>query len=202
MTSEQKVDPKISRRTIAKGAAWSLPVIATAVAAPSASASPVCAPCLGANVVSAGATIATVSGNKGNVVIAGAFSALATACTGLITAGIATINSATLTTNHGSYNTTTGLTGGPMVGGVIALGSAITFSGVAFPDGLYVLNSGPVNLMSLCFDVTIPLQIGGTSTPCGQTICFKPTVSLGVGNVTLGSGTVTFTTGWTFLSNG
>lgn len=33
----------ISRRTIAKGAAWSLPVIATAAAAPAASASEVCA---------------------------------------------------------------------------------------------------------------------------------------------------------------
>lgn len=37
MVSEEK---NVSRRTVAKGAAWSLPVIATAVAAPAASASP------------------------------------------------------------------------------------------------------------------------------------------------------------------
>ncbi|WP_148043251.1 hypothetical protein [Flexivirga caeni] len=39
MTNQQTPGSKISRRTVAKGAAWSVPVIATAAAAPSASAS-------------------------------------------------------------------------------------------------------------------------------------------------------------------
>ncbi|WP_265446133.1 DUF6801 domain-containing protein [Flexivirga meconopsidis] len=40
MTQQNPVKKQISRRTLAKGAAWSVPVVATAVAAPAATASP------------------------------------------------------------------------------------------------------------------------------------------------------------------
>lgn len=196
-----------TRRTIAKGAAWTVPVVvAAAAAAPAMAASPTCTPCLGASLVSASETIATVRNNVGSVAIGGAFTAIATNCTGVITAGAAVIIGATLTTNLGTYTTTTGLTGGPMVAGVVALGSGLVFTGVDFPNGIYAAGSGPVRLVSLCFNLTIPLQIGGTSVACGQSVCFKPTVSLGLGVVTdtlvgAGRGIVTYTTGWTFLSN-
>lgn len=175
----------VDRRTIAKGAAWTLPVIATAAAAPAASAStaPACPQC-GVPILNVVTATAGVKKNVGDLVIPlGAFVANLAGCTGLISASVLTANSATLTMrkSNGStqtYTTTSGLAVGVSATAVTALaGAALTFKGVEFPGG-NLLNPA-VRPSSVSFDVVLLLEVLGKRLECPQTITFSFDLSLG-----------------------
>lgn len=177
MSTEKK---KVDRRTIAKGAAWSLPVIATAAAAPAASAStnPTCPQC-GVPILNVVTATATVKKNVGSLVIpVGAFVANMAGCTGLINASVLTVNSATLTMKYSNnstktYTTTSGLAIGASATVATALATAaLSFSGVDFPNSS-LTNLVPVRPSSVSFDVIILLEILGKQLQCPQTITFN-----------------------------
>ncbi|GGB18225.1 hypothetical protein GCM10011492_05080 [Flexivirga endophytica] len=189
LSTEKKT---VDRRTIAKGAAWTLPVIATAAAAPAASAStnPTCPQC-GVPILNVVTATAGVKKNVGDLVIpVGAFVANLAGCTGLINASVLTANSATLTMKYSngstkSYTTTNGLSVGvsATVATVLAE-AALTFTGVDFPRGSFL--NPPVQPSSVSFDVVILLEILGKRLECPQTITFN--FDLSVGGYAVGPG--------------
>ena len=91
----------LTRRSVAKGAAWSIPVVAVAPAAPALAASPPtpCAPIdCGTPLVSALQITADVTGpTTADVRFAGAITAVLTPCLGLFSVGLVTLRSASLT---------------------------------------------------------------------------------------------------------
>lgn len=192
MSTEKKT---IDRRTIAKGAAWTLPVVATAAAAPAASASttPTCTQCATPTLNVATASASRIRGHAGDLTIpAGAFVANLAGCTGLFNASVLTANSATLTMRHAdgstkSYTTTSGLSVGVSATIATALvGAALTFPGVEFPSGTLVTpGARPV---SVSFDVVILLRILGQELQCPQTITFNFSLSVGGYSVNGGAG--------------
>ncbi|HWC20895.1 MAG TPA: hypothetical protein VG502_01225 [Flexivirga sp.] len=190
MSTENKT---VSRRSVAKGAAWSLPVIATAAAAPAASAStnPTCPQC-GVPILNVVTATAAVKKNVGSLVIpVGAFVANMVGCTGLINASVLTANSATLTMKYSNgstktYSTTVGLAVGASATVATALATAaLTFSGIDFPNSS-LTNPVPVKPSSVSFDVVILLDILGKQLQCPQTITFN--FDLGLSLYAVGGG--------------
>ena len=193
MTSQQKV----SRRTIAKGAAWSVPVVAVAAAAPAASASttPTCpgagcpAPILSAVTLSTG-VFASGSNTADLNIVAGTEAAnfLTSACTdgGLLQASLVTVGDATLTMRNTSTNATTSYTGTTGISaGATAASAAFamatvgaSFPNVNLPDGniLGGLLNAPVVPQSLCISYTVVLNVlggtPGTTVSCPGQVCF------------------------------
>jgi len=130
-------------------------------------------------------------------------------CSSVISAGIVTVNSATLTMKRASTGVETtyradvsgalGAAGG--VAGVtgVYFGGVFRFPGVSFPDGLYAVVNPAVYPTKMCINVTFPVSFGvGGTTSCTQTICFDAQLSPTLGTVTFGTGVVTYTTLWTF----
>lgn len=203
--SESRSHTPVSRRTLAKGAAWTAPALVIVSATPAMAGSPGgCSDCT-VTLAAGGASTAAVVNNTGTLIVAGAFTASALGCTGLVAAGVATTTNATLTMSDGAtYTTTLNLGVGPMVAGVVALANGVAFPGVHFPDGLYLSAAGigllPVYPTRICFDFTIPLQLlGGPVTDCSQRLCFVPTfvnANLGVVSGITHDGSVTFGTVW------
>lgn len=194
---------QVPRRTIARGALWAAPTLGllAASSAPALALSPSCQNC-STPLAGGGASTAVVTGNRGALAIAGAFTAQLTGCTGLVAGGVVTTHQATLTMSDGNvYTTTANLGVGPHVAGVAALGSGISFPNVRFPNGTYASAAGvgslPVRPRSLCFSLSIPIRIGGTVNDCSQTVCFAPSfLNANLGLIALGSGTVTYGTVW------
>jgi hypothetical protein len=169
MSDEQK--KTIDRRVVLKGAAWSVPVLAAAVATPMAAASvtpPTCPTCFTTGDVAAivpGLNIAAtiVAGNKGLVNLTGVFGVNApSSCNLNLFQPVYTsiVTSATLTMSDGnSYGARlNGLgTATGTFGEIGALGGSFFFDDVAFPNGVYALNSGPVHPLSIAIHVTIAL---------------------------------------------
>lgn len=191
MTEVHKSGSKVSRRTIAKGAAWSVPVVAVAAAAPAASASttPTCPENCAAALTNA-VTLSTGVFNKGTntadlSIIAGAFVAnfLTTGCgqDGLLQASLFTVTSSTLTMSDGAtYTTTSGLPVGVSAASLSTLADiGTTFSDVQFPNGniLQGVLNAPVKPASICFEYNLVLNILGSGTPpqtqtCPGQVCF------------------------------
>lgn len=199
------------RRTVVKGAAWSIPVIAAAVALPGASAStqtPECPTCIkaglpvvGGLVTGAWSSQAVVAGNRAVITLGGAFGLDATAC-GITWENIFqpvftfVITQATLTMSDGkSYNSNIGLGGG--VGNTSTVGgftSAFVFSNVFLPNGAAIAGVGgyPVVPSTLTVNVTTTLQFGlGLSLECPMTLVWNLN-GVATGAVAFGIGTVNF----------
>ncbi|MDF2989698.1 MAG: hypothetical protein K0S37_212 [Microbacterium sp.] len=192
----------VDRRTILKGAAWSAPVVALAVASPIAAASgPTCPPELKAGVLGGITTQAVVVGNKGALAFVGAL--------GLDASGVdlslfqpaytTIVTSATLTMSDGTTHTGTGLSAGAgTLGQIGALPGTLLFNNITFPSGTYVLNSNPVRPVSLT--VTAEVILIGLPTlleiRCPVTLSWTFSV-WGVGVVTSsflgGAGTINYT---------
>lgn len=192
---------RITRRSVARGAAWTLPVVALAAAAPSASAStPACPTCLKAGVLGAITTQAVVAGNKGALLFAGALGLDSTNCQLNLFKPLYTsiVTSATLTMSDGSTHTGTGLGSGTGTFGQLgALPGGFLFSNITFPSGTYILTSNPVHPTKISANVTVVL-IGLPSLieiQCPVTLTWTLDV-LGVGVVTPaflgGTGTINF----------
>ncbi|HWC20896.1 MAG TPA: hypothetical protein VG502_01230 [Flexivirga sp.] len=192
MTSQQK----ISRRTIAKGAAWSVPVVAVAAAAPASAAStPACPgascpkPVLSAVTLSTGVFAANTNTADLNIT-AGTEVAnfLTPECSGggLLQASLVTVGDATLTMKETATGKTTAYTGTTGVSaGATAASAAFamatigaSFPSVNFPDGdlLSGLTNAPVVPQSLCISYTVVLDVlgstPGTTVTCPGQVCF------------------------------
>lgn len=195
-----------SRRSIAKGAAWAVPAVSVAAAAPSLAASTdectdCAAPILGAAVTAIRNT--NLTGTIRRATIAAGVTFSLTGCTGLVSAGVVTLESATLTisrergapTTH-TANVDLGL--GVAAAGIVVLPNAIVFEGVEMPNGLYAGVSGlgatPAWPSQLCLNIRYFRLVGGVPTECSTQVCYTPSLA----EATLGTipGTVTFATVW------
>lgn len=162
MTEEKKSG--IDRRTMLKGTAWSVPVLAAAIATPLAAASttPTCPTCLQPGVLLGGVTTsqALVVGNQGALAFAGVFGLDSTGCDlGLFQpAYTSLVTSATLTMSDGSTYAGTGLGSGTGTFGQIGvLPGTWLFSGITFPSGTYILGSNPVRPTQISATVNVIL---------------------------------------------
>lgn len=193
----------LARRTVLKGAAWSAPIVAMAVATPLASAStgPTCPPCLTAGVLGAVTTQAVVVGNTGALAFVGALGLDSRGCDLTLFQPLYTIipTSATLTMSDGTTHSGTGLTAGTGTFGQIgALPGTLLFSNLSFPSGTYVLNSNPRRPTKIVVEANVIL-VGLPSLieiTCPVTLTYTLDV-WGVGVVTPsflgGTGTINFT---------
>ncbi|WP_282072602.1 hypothetical protein [Janibacter hoylei] len=205
-----------SRRSIAKGAAWAVPAVTVAAAAPSLAASTEeCAPETCATpVLSAVQLIATRSArNTSTLTFAGAITAAIGGCTGTFSLGVATLTEVAVTwTSRSAVGssipaTTTTTTIYPnLTLGVNALGALIVPTvGLAIPgvsnvqNGLYtgIANAGllPSRPTQLCFKINYTRILGGglPDQQCQAQVCIDTAVVLAVGVVTSNGGAVTFT---------
>jgi hypothetical protein len=107
----------------------------------------------------------------------------------------------TTTTYQGDVSAALGSAGGALGASAVYFGGAFRFPNVTFPNGVYALINPPVAPVSLCVNVSFPLQIG-VGVACTNTICFKATLSPTLGAVAFGAGTVTYTTGVGLLTRG
>ena len=206
-----------SRRSIAKGAAWAVPAVTVAAAAPSLAAStePPCAPQTCATpVLSAVQLIATRSArDTSTLTFAGAITAAIGGCTGTLSLGLATLTEVEVTWVSNSAlgssipETTTTTTIYPnLTLGVNALGALIVPTvGLAIPgvsnvqNGLYtgIANAGllPSRPTKLCFKISYTRILGGglPDQQCQARVCIDTAVVLAVGGVSPNGGAVTFT---------
>lgn len=195
---------EISRRSIAKGAAWAAPAVALGAAAPSLAASPVeeCDDCI-TSIATVAATNFARLVNPGTVTIAGGITFSMLGCTGLLAAGLVTVDSATLTVSRRSgadstHTTSLNLSLGASAAGLVVLPSALSFTGVNIPSGLYAGFAGigltPSWPSQLCLNIRYFRLIGGVQTECSQQLCLTPSLAA----VTVGAipGTVVFATVW------
>ncbi len=230
MDKKLLTDARPSRRTFARGAAWTAPAVALGAAAPAFALSPQDCPrdCI-TPVVAVSSTVETNSNdaaNTGTLTIVAppppspsGFSFLFT-CSGLVSAGIATVTGARLTMSgrEGALNTpttynATGLGVGVAAGALgltaVYLSGAFSFANVSLPQGTYVsalgIDTSPVRPTRLCIDIAVPFNflVGGTQS-CKMTICYTPTflsATIGVHDGLLGVDTpVTYFTSWIFSS--
>ncbi|EKA62393.1 hypothetical protein B277_02341 [Janibacter hoylei PVAS-1] len=211
-----------SRRSIAKGAAWAVPSVAVAAAAPSLAAStePPCAPQTCAYpLVSALQVIATRNANNtsSSISFTGAITAAITPCTGLLSLGVATLRrvevtwqsraarppytgsgiSATTTTTSSNYNLALGVNA---AGALIIPTLSISVPNVRnIQSGVYadvVVGSLPSRPTRLCFDIDYTRIIGGGLPPqeCQARVCIDTAVLVAVGVISnIGGGVATFT---------
>ncbi|MDR6868023.1 hypothetical protein J2Y69_002631 [Microbacterium resistens] len=201
---------EISRRSVVKTAAWSLPVVAAAAAAPMASAStPACPTCIKAGLPIIGGVIggvwtlqAGVLGNRGIIAMPNLFGLDATAC-GISWQNIFqpaftfVVTSATLTMSDGnSYTSSVGLgVGAGNISTVGAFPSAFVFNNVYLPNGGSIAGIPPYPVVpeTLTVTVTTTLQYGiGLSIECPVTLTWNLN-GLATGLVLFGAGTVNFT---------
>ncbi|MFD6700743.1 MULTISPECIES: hypothetical protein [unclassified Microbacterium] len=219
--SEIETTKQVGRRTVLKGAAWSVPVVAAAAAMPLAAASnnPQCPTCLKAGVLSvvgipllgAWTSQAIVVGNKASILVVPAVGIDTSTCvsTGFINAFAFTMNSAVLTmgdsnpANDVTYTQIlTGLAGVGTLGLVSAFTAIPAFLNVVMPNGGSIAGAykpAPKKLQ-ICADVFLKVDIGGGVG--GQTVtcslCFEwdlAGVGTGVvlGGLAGGTGTINFT---------
>lgn len=194
----------LSRRSIAQGAAWSIPAVTVAAAAPASASSPpppTCPTCLSAGDIGAFTAQAIVVNNKG--LLAGNLTANidARACDlKLFKPAYALIGSgSTLTMSDGStYNSNlSGTAGAGTLGRLSALNASFSFSGVSFPDGTYLLSGSPVHPTQICvkFRAIFIRILGADEFSCEYNLCYK--VDLGAASGLVGrithDGTINYT---------
>ncbi|GAA3271066.1 hypothetical protein [Paenarthrobacter aurescens] len=198
----------ISRRKVAKGAAWSLPVIAAAVAAPAASASvlpPACPGCFEPGAIPLPFTSQVIVSNKsGTLAIVSALNVDSSGCDVSLfqPAYTAIMTSATLTMSDGTtYNSTAGLgTGVGTFGSISAFNMNAIFTGINFPVGGSIVSGYPVTPTKLCVNFTMVL-VGLPNLlqfQCPVTLCWdiRTTATGIVAPIPLlnsGAGTLNFT---------
>lgn len=194
-----------SRRQIAKGAAWAVPAVSVAAAAPSIAASPTCTNCAVPVLGAASTTVRNtnvVYARRATVATGLTFSL--TGCTGLFSAGIVTLESATLTIAHQGGGSTTHTTNanlslGAAAAGLVALPSALVFEGVTLPGGIYAgvgsIGLTPAWPSQLCLKIRYFRLIGGQPTECSTEICYRA-VRLTEAVVGTIPGVVEFATVW------
>lgn len=181
MTDAQEKN-MISRRKVTQGAAWSLPVIAAAIAAPSASASvqpPVCPACFEPGLIPLPFTSqVVVADNTGTMAIVSTLNVDSSGCdVSLFQPAYTTIaTAARLTMSDGTtYTSTVGLgTGVGTFGSISAFNMNAVFSGMNFPNGGSVLAGYPVVPTQFCVDFTMIL-VGLPSLleiQCPVTLCW------------------------------
>ncbi|GAB3667619.1 hypothetical protein GCM10027591_15620 [Zhihengliuella somnathii] len=193
----------IDRRTVAKGAAWSLPVLAAAVSAPHAAASvvpPECPACFTAGSgIDAFTAQAVVLSNQGALTFTSVLNVSTESCADLSLfqpAYTAIMTNATLTMTDGSTHTSAvGLgTGVGTFGEISAFNFNGVFTGVSYPNDTFP-PYGPTAPARLCVDfemivVGLPSLIELT---CPVTLCWDVSGMLSTGTVILGAGTVNHT---------
>ncbi|VXB75710.1 conserved membrane hypothetical protein [Microbacterium sp. 8M] len=213
--SEIDTTARVARRTVLKGAAWSVPVVAAAVATPLAAAStnPPCPTCytsgivqvLGLPIIGAWTSQAVVLGNTAAILLAPAFGLDTSACsnTGFLSAYTYTFTSAALTMSAGNgvpvktyTQTLTNLVGAGTLGLVDVLTAIPAFTGVSMPNGGGLGYTPAPTHLQICMDVFLTIDLGagapGSSVTCS--LCFDWDLhGVGTGIVTLGAGTVNFT---------
>ncbi|WP_106817259.1 hypothetical protein [Janibacter massiliensis] len=207
----------ISRRTLAKGAAWTVPAVTVGAAAPAFAASTTCQPetCAHPRLSAVQVLAARGIDGKANITFTGAITATIGQCTGLFSLGVATLTQVEIqwTSNArpgspvpaGTTTTTTNLN---LALGVNALGllviptALINVSGVPNVQlGLYtgVANIGllPSRPTKICFYIRYTRILGGGLPPqeCQAKVCVDPVIIAAVGDVGLitGLGLVTYT---------
>ncbi|MDR6868380.1 hypothetical protein J2Y69_002996 [Microbacterium resistens] len=199
----------VSRRSIMKTAAWAVPVVAAATAAPMASAStPLCPTCIKAGLPIIGGAIAgawtsqaIVAGNRGAIAMPNVFGLDGTSC-GIDFQNIFqpaftfVVTQATLTMSDGnSYNSSVGLgVGAGNISTVGAFPAAFLFTNVLLPNGGSIggIPPYPVVPQTLTVTVTTTLQYGvGLSLECPMTLSWN-LHALATGAVVFGAGTVNF----------
>ncbi|UFS60827.1 hypothetical protein [Subtercola endophyticus] len=197
-TTDKANKPGTDRRVIIKGAAWSVPLIAAAVATPIAAASgPTCPTCLDAGVLGAITTQAVILGNHGALLFSGALGLDSRTCDLTLFRPIYTsvVTNATLTMSDGTVYTGTGLgSGSGTFGQLGALPGSFLFSNIHFPNGTYLANSNPVHPTKISVNLVIGLigLPGLVTINCPVTLSWDLNV-FGVGTVIFGAGTVNFT---------
>ncbi|YAL84383.1 hypothetical protein ACMYYO_06135 [Dermacoccaceae bacterium W4C1] len=192
----------VSRRTLAKGAAWSVPTVAVASAAPAFASSPECQTCSYTNSIFPAPVTsqAIIVNNRGLFTLGGQFQVNVAGCNGLFNLALVRGTAAKLTMSDGStYTSTVGLSAGPLVGPTASLGTGIAFSGVHFPDGTYTLFGAPVAPQSLELTFQVVLGLTGSGPVCQtHTVTYTPQLSAATGLVGLitHDGTVNYTGLW------
>lgn len=167
---QAKTDSKITRRTVAKGAAWTLPVVSLAAAAPTASASPTpnpCTDCLSGEGYGFIRTVGLLPPH--NVTYTGAplLTGVRNSCKGLFSLFIlGGLQSASGTTASGPV---TASASGGFAGGVSIVGLDL------IPFGGFATFASGTTLTELCFTFALQfkLTIGGPSQSCNVKICWK-----------------------------
>lgn len=212
-----------SRRSIAKGAAWAVPAVSVAAAAPSLAASPPeeCEPQSCATpLVSALQVIATRNANNtsSNITFTGAITAAIIECTGLLSLGLATLRRVEVTwvsrepqwpydgSGIPATTTTTGSNFNLALGVNAAGALVIPTVGINIPNvsniqsGVYlgIANQGlqPSRPTQLCFDIDYTRIIGGGQPPqeCQARVCIDTQVVAALGTISnLAGGIATFT---------
>jgi hypothetical protein len=194
----EKTNKGVDRRTVLKGAAWSAPVIALAVATPTAAASgPTCPTCIKGGVLGAITTQAVVLGNTGSLLFTGALGLDSRDCDLTLFQPVYTsvVTTATLTMSDGTTHAGTGLGSGTGTFGQLgALPGSFLFNNISFPNGVYLANSNPVRPTSITITVQIALigLPGGIAINCPVTLTWSFDV-FGVGTVIFGAGTINYT---------
>ncbi|WP_309081506.1 hypothetical protein [Zhihengliuella sp.] len=191
----------IDRRTVAKGAAWSLPVLAAAVSAPLAAASPdpTCPECFTAGSGAAFSAQAVVLGNTGTVAVTTVLNVSTESCADLSLfqpAYTAIMTAARLTMSDGTtYSSALGLgTGAGTFGAISAFNYTGTFSGIPYANDA-LPPYGPTAPARLCVDFNM-VVVGLPSLlelTCPVTLCWDVTGQLSTGTVIAGAGTVNHT---------
>lgn len=170
---QAKTNSKITRRTVAKGAAWTLPVVSLAAAAPAEAASPPvppeCSTCFKAgkglpplNLHTW--TIAAVAGQALLTITAGVTSS----CGGLLW-GFVGLGGATATFREGG-SATLPLSPSAGVGLIGNVTSAFVGEGTLLSTGAYWNKT----IDTICFPVQFTITIGGKTSTCPkQNLCWK-----------------------------
>ncbi len=195
---EPDLEGDVQRREVLKAAAWGVPAVAVAKAVPLAATSgdPVCPNCFDESDLAVWSSAVAVVGNRGVVVLAGAFGLDSSACDLSLfqPAYTSIVTGATLRMSNGATYVGTGLGTATGTFGVVGgLPASVTFSNVAFPNGNY---SSPTAIRpaTITFDVTLVL-VGLPSLieiRCPVTFTWNLN-SFATGLVTLGTGLINFT---------
>lgn len=192
MTPAEKA---VTRRTVAKGAAWSVPVIALASSAAAATASGSACPSVGcATELTSQVTLGTVgigpdaflpgTNNATLSIYEGFFAAdlLTTSCRddGLLRPSLVSVSSVTLTMSDNATYPGTGLRAGVTAASITSLATVGTsFAGVHFPNGWVSATFAdiPVWPVGVCIAYDLILDVVGSGTSpttvtCPGRICF------------------------------
>ncbi|MDR6865844.1 hypothetical protein J2Y69_000429 [Microbacterium resistens] len=177
----------VRRRTVLKGAAWSMPVVAAAVALPNAAASTDCA-CFVPSTLGQGVSfgVTELTGGQGKVVYNSGFGIDGTQCAHTSQTYQVTVLSTTLTMSDGQGYTGTIISGGTTNNSFAFSHGAVPvnlrFDGVHFPDGNYSSFGGnvPVSPQSL----TVVAQFDWDGKQCTKTLNYA--FSLGGAGFTSG----------------
>lgn len=204
----------ISRRTLAAGAAWTVPAVTVGAGAPAFAASTPCPPetCAQARLSNFQILATRTANHTANITFVGQISATIGDCTGLFSLGLATLTkvevswrsrraagspiSAETTVTSTNLNLSLGVN----TLGLLVVPTAINVSGVPnLQNGTYaaVANAGllPSRPTKICYYIKYTRIIGGGLPPeeCQAKVCVDPFIIGAAGDVGDTSGFATFT---------